>query len=263
MRVIVIDVGGSSVKVWNPEGIRLAKIASGPEMTPHVLATKIAKVTEKIDFDVISLGYPGKLANGRPTREPFNLGDGWIRFDFRSFFGKPLRMMNDAAMQALGTYRGLRLLFVGLGTSVGSALIADNVVIPLELGALPHIFGDTLEGQLSKKGLKRVGKRRWRDAINDAVPRLRDAFSVEDVVLGGGNAELLAGKLEPGIRIGTNQDAFWGGRRLWQCRDLYTTHIFEGSIQTSDNRPLPTEDESDAPNAGQATLPIPRRDAGT
>ena len=165
-------------------------------------------------------------------RDPFQLGPGWVDFDYAAHFVKPLRMMNDAAMQALGAYTGGRMLFLGLGTCVGSTLIVDNVVIPLELGAIPHPFGKTLEDRLERKSLEKRGLERWQDCVLAAVPPLQNAFMVDYVVLGGGNAKKLKVDLPENIRLGGNHDAHRGGHLLWESSELYTGHIYDQSIAT-------------------------------
>lgn len=228
MRILVIDIGGTSIKLWDADGERLAKIPSGRTLTPQLAFDEIKRATEGQEFDALSIGFPGAVVQGKPARDAWNLGPGWVDFDYDAQFGKPVRMMNDAAMQALGSYRGGRMLFLGLGTSVGSTLVSDNVVVPLELGALPHAFGKTLEQLLARTALEAMGPARWRRAVIDAIPRLKDAFGAEYVVLGGGNAKKLQRRLPPEVWLGTNWNAFRGGCRLWECRYLQTLQIYEG-----------------------------------
>jgi polyphosphate glucokinase len=230
------------VKVWGPRGNLLEKIPSGPNLTADRLVEQVAHITGGSTFDRISLGYPGKVEWGLPVREPFNLGTGWVDCDYEAMFGKPTRLMNDAAMQALGSYEGGRMLFVGLGTSVGSALIAESMVIPLELGNIPHAFGESLEDYLAKQSLKEKGKATWREAVLDAIPRLKNAFMADYMVLGGGNADKLRRRLPRAVRIGTNRHAFGGGRRLWECRAQRGVHLFEGRLTRSDFGPPPRID---------------------
>jgi polyphosphate glucokinase len=232
-RTLVIDIGGTNVKVWGPRGNLLEKIPSGPNLTAQQMVEQVSHLTAPSTFDRVSLGFPGKVEWGRPVREPFNLGGGWVDFDYAAALDKPTRLMNDAAMQALGGYEGGRMLFLGLGTSVGSTLIAENMVIPLELGNIPHAFGESLEDYLAKESLKEKGKGTWRDAVLDAVPRLKNAFMADYVVLGGGNADKLRRRLPPAVRIGTNRHACGGGRRLWECRASRGIHIFEGQLTRS------------------------------
>lgn len=164
-------------------------------------------------------------------REPWNLGNGWVDCDLAKQFHHPVRMMNDAAMQALGSYAGGRMLYIGLGTSVGSAFVADHVVVPLELGSLGHSFGKTLEERLSKESLKRDGVSPWRKAVLDALPRLQYAFNATEVVLGGGNAKRLSDRLPDGVRLGDNAWAYRGGCRLWECYSLGTLHHFDAPLE--------------------------------
>jgi polyphosphate glucokinase len=227
MKLLVIDIGGTNAKVWNKDGDAIAKIPTGKSFMPEHLLTALDRVTDVSKYDKVSLGYPGKVVKGKLARDPWNLGPGWAAFDFAKQFGKPVRIMNDAAMQALGSYQGGRMLFIGLGTSVGSAVIADNVILSLELGSIPHTFGKTLEHLMARKGLERLGKSHWRAAVLDAIPRLQSAFSADYVVLGGGNSKKLAGRLPDEIWLGSNANAYHGGLRLWDCRDLETVQIFE------------------------------------
>jgi predicted NBD/HSP70 family sugar kinase len=217
---LVIDIGGTSAKIWGPDAERLQKIRTGENFTPDDLVDDVRALMESHPCDVISVGYPGKVADGRPVREPWNLGSGWTRFDFEEAFGKPVRLMNDAAMQALGAYDGGCMLFLGLGTSVGSALVIDGVVAPLELGNIPFSRRTTLEDILSKPGLRRVGRMRWSRAVLSVLPKLQYAFMADYLVLGGGNAKLIQGNIPSTVRLGGNHDAYLGGVRLWNTRSL-------------------------------------------
>jgi polyphosphate glucokinase len=227
MRVLVVDIGGTNVKLWSPDGSLAGKLPSSPRLTPGRMLEEVHRAIPGSAYDVVSLGYPGKVLDGKPARDPSNLGLGWVGFDFEGRFAKPLRIMNDAAMQALGAYDGGTMLFLGLGTSVGSALIVDNVVFPMELGSLPHALGKTLEHRMARKALKRLGKRRWRRAVLETLPWLHDAFLVDYIVLGGGHAKKLKCKLPPYARQGGNHNVFGGGCRLWQSRRLMTVDVFE------------------------------------
>ncbi len=227
-KYLVIDIGGTNAKLWDGPGQSLAKVPSGKQFIPEHLLEEIPRHTDLKQFDGVSIGYPGKVVKGKLVRDPFNLGAGWASFDFEAALGRPVRIMNDAAMQALGSYQGGRMLFIGLGTSVGSTLIADNIIVPLELGAIPHSFGKTLEFLMARKGLERLGKKVWRAAVIDAIPRLQDAFGADYVVLGGGNAKKLEGKLPREIWLGHNGNAFHGGCRLWECVDHGTVLTYEG-----------------------------------
>ena len=217
MKVLVIDVGGSHVKVLATGHRHAIKIPSGPTMTPQQMVRDVRKAVADWPYDVVAIGYPGALLRGKPVSEPRNLAPGWIGFNFRKAFGRHVRLINDAAMQALGNYTGGRMLFIGLGTGLGTALIVDGMVEPMELAHLPYKKNRTYEEYVGKRGLKRLGKKRWRLAVNDVVLRLKTALEVEDVVVGGGNAKLLR-KLPPGVRIGDNAKAFAGGVRLWRNR---------------------------------------------
>jgi polyphosphate glucokinase len=217
MKVLVIDVGGSHVKVLATGHRQAIKIPSGPTMTPQQMVRDVRKAVADWSYDVVAIGYPGAVLRGKPVSEPRNLAPGWIGFNFRKAFGRHVRLINDAAMQALGNYTGGRMLFIGLGTGLGTALIVDGMVEPMELAHLPYKKNRTYEEYVGKRGLKRLGKKRWRLAVNDVVLRLKTALEVEDVVVGGGNAKLLR-KLPPGVRIGDNAKAFAGGVRLWRNR---------------------------------------------
>jgi len=183
-------------------------------MTPRELVKAVKANTSGWKYDVISIGYPGPVVHGKPLSEPANLGKGWLGFDFEKAFGQPVKIINDAAMQALGSYRGGRMLFLGLGTGLGTALIVDGVLEPMELAHLPYAKGRTYEEYVGKAGLKRLGKKKWRRHVADVVARLTAALQTDDVVVGGGNAKLLR-DLPPGVRRGSNADAFRGGFRLW------------------------------------------------
>ncbi len=214
MRVLVIDIGGSNVKftVW---GKRLkGKFESGKNLTASKMVKEILARTKTCKYDAVSLGFPGPVIHGRPADDPPNLGRGWTGFQFRRYFKKPVRIINDAAMQALGSYRGGRMLFVGLGTGVGSALILDDVVVPLELGELGYAADETVADVLGKRALERNGRKEWERAVHKIVPRLAAAFRTDSLVIGGGNQKKLR-RLPNGARRGSNDKAFIGGARLW------------------------------------------------
>jgi polyphosphate glucokinase len=215
MKILVVDVGGSAIKVLMSGRRVPVKIPSGPTMTAKRMVRLVREATAGWDFDGVSIGYPGPVVKGRPAEDPKNLGRGWTRFDFRKAFGRPVKIINDAAMQALGSYRGGRMLFLGLGTGLGSALIINGVIVPLELAHLPFRKGRTYEQHVGKAALKRCGKRKWRRRVVEVVTRLSAALQVEDVVLGGGNVKHLA-RLPAGTRAGHNRHAFTGGYRLWR-----------------------------------------------
>ncbi|MGC4096016.1 MAG: ROK family protein [Nitrospira sp.] len=213
--VLVVDVGGTNVKVL-ATGQRLPhKIPSGPTMTARQMVQEVRQLAADWPYQAVSLGYPGAVTNGQPVAEPKNLGAGWVRFDFKKAFGCPVKIVNDAAMQALGSYEGGRMLFLGLGTGLGSAMITDGVLVPMELAHLRYRKGRTYEDYVGLRGLKRYGKKRWRRYVTDVVTALRSALLADYVVLGGGNAKKL-GKLPKWARLGNNHHAFTGGFRLWE-----------------------------------------------
>jgi len=214
-RVLVLDVGGTHVKALATGHRRHAEIPSGPTLTPKKMVAALRKAIAGWKYDAVSIGYPGPVLHGRPVAEPHNLGPGWVGFDFRKAFGRPVKIINDAAMQALGSYRGGRMLFLGLGTGLGSALIVDGVLEPMELAHLPYKKGRTYEDYVGLAGLKRFGKKKWRRHVADVVEQLKTALQADYVVIGGGNARLLK-RLPPGSRPGDNSNAFSGGFRLWQ-----------------------------------------------
>lgn len=193
------------------------EIPSGRAMTAAKMVSAVRAATDGWTYDAVSIGYPGVVIDGRPAKEPHNLGRGWVGFDFEKAFGRPVAIVNDAAMQALGSYEGDRMLFLGLGTGLGSALVVDNVLVPMELGHLPYRNGKTYEDYLGLAGLQRQGTRRWLLRVEEIARQLKAAFEVDYVVLGGGNARLLT-KLPPGFRLGSNSNAFRGGCRLWSRR---------------------------------------------
>jgi polyphosphate glucokinase len=217
-RVLAVDIGGSHVKVllsgMKPGRDAERRMDSSPSLTPAEMAEGVRTMTKDWTFDAVAIGYPGVVSHGQPSIEPHNLGAGWVKFDYVGAFGKPVRMINDAAMQAIGSYEGGRMLFLGLGTGLGSAMILNGIVAPMELGHLPYRKGRTYEQYVGIAGLARLGKKHWRDAVDDVVERLRVALEVEYVVLGGGNVAKLR-KLPPGTRAGANSNAFTGGFRLW------------------------------------------------
>jgi polyphosphate glucokinase len=223
MRILVIDVGGTHVKLLATGHKQRVDFPSGPKMTPAKMVAAVRAATVGWKYDVVSIGYPGPVVHGRPVSEPRHLGSGWVGFDLKKAFGRPVKIVNDAAMQALGSYRGGRMLFLGLGTGLGSALIVDNVLEPMELGHLPYKKGRSYEEYVGQSGLERLGKRKWRHQVNEVVQQLKSAVQADYVVLGGGNARLLK-KLPPGSRLGDNSDAFRGGFRLWTKRYSASTH---------------------------------------
>jgi polyphosphate glucokinase len=213
-KVLVLDVGGSHVKIHLAHSHRTLKIPSGPKMTARQMVSDVLKATAGWNFDVVSVGFPGPVLQNRPIREPHNLGGGWVKFDFKKAFGRPIKIINDAAMQALGGHHGGRMLFLGLGTGLGSTLVLDGAVLPLELAHLPYRKGRTYEEYLGQAGLDRLGEKKWRGHVLVVAKLLKNALIAEYVVLGGGNVRLLK-KLPPGIERGENTNAMTGGQRLW------------------------------------------------
>jgi polyphosphate glucokinase len=211
---LAIDVGGSHVKFMTDADRVRRKFDSGPEITPSEMVRRVKSLTKDWSYDCISIGYPGPVLRNRPTTEPHNLGKGWRGFDFERAFGRPTKVVNDALMQALGSYRGGKMLFLGLGTGLGSAMIVDGALVPMELAHLPY-RGKTFEDYVGERGLERHGKKKWRRSVDDVIARLVAALEPEYVVLGGGNAERLD-ELPPNVRLGDNENAFEGGFRLWK-----------------------------------------------
>jgi polyphosphate glucokinase len=214
MQVLVVDIGGSAVKLRVSGDDTVRRFASGPDFTPHALVRGIDAECGDWAYDAVALGYPGSVDGQGPSREPGNLGCGWVGFDFAAALGRPVRIVNDAVLQALGAYDGGRMLFLGLGTGLGSALVSEHVVVPLELGCLPY-RGGTMADALGKAGLEARGADEWEQALADITGLLRGAFLADYVVLGGGNVERL-GTLPPHTCRGGNADAFTGGFRLWE-----------------------------------------------
>jgi predicted NBD/HSP70 family sugar kinase len=214
-KVLVLDVGGTNVKIHAFPGGHTVKVVSGPKMTARQMVAAVKEATAHWKYDVVSIGYPGPVVNNQPLREPHNLGGGWVKFDFKKAFGCPVKIMNDAAMQALGGHRGGRMLFLGLGTGLGSALVVDHLVLPLELAHLPYRKNRSYEQYLGLGGLERLGEKKWRAHVLKVTDLLKNALIAEYVVLGGGNARLLK-KLPAGIERGENSNAFLGGQRLWR-----------------------------------------------
>ena len=210
MRILVIDVGGTHVKVLATGHKERVEIPSGPKMTPAKMVSAVRAATAGWKYDAVSIGYPGAVVHGRPIVEPRHLGSGWVGFDFKKALARPVKIVNDAAMQALGSYEGGRMLFLGLGTGLGSALVVDNVLEPMELAHLPYKKGRTFEDYAGLAGLKRLGKKQWRHQVKQIVRQLKAAVQADYIVLGGGNARLLK-TLPPGARLGDNSNALQGG----------------------------------------------------
>ena len=219
MDILVVDIGGTNVKVRRSGQDAPLRIPSGSTMTPGTLMMRIAEETAGWAYDVVSIGYPGIVCDGALVAEPKNLGPGWVGFDFAAAFGRPVRVVNDAAMQAIGGYAGGRMLYLGVGTGLGSALMVEGVLQPLELAHLPYRKGRTFEEEVGREGRKRLKKKKWRRRVIDVVHRLATAMQADSVLLGGGKAKRLASridKLPPGTRIGSNEDAFAGGLKMWE-----------------------------------------------
>ena len=215
MKVLVIDIGGTNIKVASTDMRVPIKIPSGPTMTAEQMTKDVLAATKGWDYDCISIGYPGPVVHDRPLAEPHNLAAGWIDFPYQKAFAKPLRFINDAAMQALGGYKGGRMLFLGIGTGLGSAMIFDGVVIPLELAHLPYRKDRTYEDYVGLRGLERRGVERWRKSVLDVIERFRAALICDSVLLGGGNAKLME-DLPAHVALGANSNAIDGGIKLWQ-----------------------------------------------
>jgi len=213
-KVLVVDVGGTSVKILATGQKERRSFPSGPTLTPSQMVSGVKKLSRDWKYDAVSIGYPGPVLHCRPIAEPYNLGPGWVGFDFAAAFGRPVKVVNDAAMQALGSYKGSKMLFLGLGTGLGSTMIVDGIVEPMELGHLPYKKGN-YEDYVGRYGLERGGKKKWRRRADDVVAQLIAALEPDDTVIGGGNVKMLDA-LPPHSRAGDNDNAFCGGFRLWQ-----------------------------------------------
>ena len=214
MKVLVVDVGGTHVKILATGQNEAREFPSGPPLTAKQMVAGVKKLAGDWKYDAVSIGYPGPVIKNRPLADPHNLGPGWMGYDFAAAFKRPVKVVNDAAMQALGSYKGGKMLFLGLGTGLGSAMIVDGIMEPMELGHLPY-KRRTFEDYVGVRGYDRLGKKKWRQQVADVVARLIAALEPEDVVLGGGNVKRLK-ELPPGCRAGDNANAFVGGFRLWQ-----------------------------------------------
>jgi polyphosphate glucokinase len=215
--ILAVDVGGAHVKVMDNKRLTKREVVSGPHMSAKEMVKQVKDLTADWSYDVISIGYPGPVVHNSPLAEPHNLGRGWVGFNFKKAFGRPTQVVNDALMQALGSYEGGRMLFLGFGTGLGSAMIVDGIVEPMELGHLPYHKGQTFEDYVGAAGLERLGKKKWRREVADVVKRFVAALEPDYVVLGGGNAEKL-GRLPRKARLGDNANAFKGGFKLWDAR---------------------------------------------
>ncbi len=214
MNILAVDIGGQHVKVLATGQTEPRRMDSGPRLTALQMIDGVKKMAADWSYDVVSLGYPGQVVHNMIAHEPVNLGKGWIGVDYEAGFGKPVRIINDAAMQALGSYQGGRMLFLGLGTGLGSAMVVDGRVEPMELGHLPYKKRMTFEDFVGQRGLVRLGKKRWRQEVVDLIATWRTALQPDYIVLGGGNAKLMK-DLPADVRLGDNNNAFIGGFRLW------------------------------------------------
>src|ERR1700694_5536334 len=224
-RVLVVDVGGTHLKIL-ASGHRMSrKIASGPKVTARLMCNWVRKAASDWQYEVAAIGYPGPVVHGRPVHEPYNMSKGWVGFDYAEGLGCPVKVINDAAMQAIGSYEGGRMLFLGLGTGLGSAMIVDGIVEPMELAHLPYRKGKTYEDYLGLRGLKRLGKKKWRRYVSRVVEELQTALNADYVVLGGGNVKKIK-TLLPKTRLGANGNAFIGGYRLWSAKPGTGSSVF-------------------------------------
>src|SRR5271157_1845901 len=214
MKILVLDIGGTNIKIYATGRVEAIKIPSGPTFTPMQTVKAVRAATAGWTYSAVSIGYPGPVVHGKPLHDPVNLGSGWVGFDFAKAFGCPVKIINDAAMQALGSYRGGRMLFLGLGTGLGCAFIVDGVLEAMELAHLPYKRGRSFEEYVGVAALKRLGEKKWIKTVNDVVAQLKNALQADYVVLGGGNAKRL-GTLPAGTFAGENTNACQGGFRLW------------------------------------------------
>jgi polyphosphate glucokinase len=216
MIILAVDVGGQNVKVLASDQSQPRRLPSGPKLNAPAMVEGVKKLTSDWEYEVVSLGYPGQVVHNMPAHDPWNLGTGWTGYDYEAGFGKPVRVINDAAMQALGSYAGGRMLFLGVGTGLGSAMIVNGLVEPMELAHLPYKKGLTYEDYVGERGLVRFGKKKWRLEVNAIIDQFRKAFQPDYIVLGGGNAKLMK-DLPSDVRLGANANAFVGGFRLWEA----------------------------------------------
>jgi polyphosphate glucokinase len=231
MKVLVVDIGGTNIKCLTTGQRIPRKCRSGPRMTPHQMVSGVQAIAVGWKYDAVSIGYPGPVMRGLPSADPVNLGPGWLRFDFNRAFGRPVRIVNDAAMQAIGSYKEGKMLFLGLGTGLGSTFIVDGILAPMELGHLPYKKG-TFEDYVGIRGFEKFGKTKWRRHVEDVVSRLIAALQPDDVVLGGGNVKRLK-TLPAGCRMGDNFNAFIGGFRLWETDKETTLHLSKSAFPVS------------------------------
>jgi polyphosphate glucokinase len=238
MHILVIDIGGTKAKVWKTGEDDKLKISTGKGFAPEKLVEEVRRTVTDWDYDRVSIGYPGEVKNGQPSTDAVNLGPGWMDFDYPAALGCPVRIMNDACMQALGSYEGGRMLYLGLGTSLGSAFIVDGTVIPLSLGNL-KLHGKSLASQVNRKALESRGQKAFRESFNQAAVMLKDAFQADYVVIGGGNAKKLK-VLPEGCRLGGNHKAYFGGVRMWDDASKLI------SVPTLTDVPTPSETANSA-----------------
>jgi predicted NBD/HSP70 family sugar kinase len=255
MHILVIDIGGTNVKIWKTDEFDKLKFPSGKQLTPQQLVDDVKRITaddDKWKYDRVSIGYPGDVLNGHPSAEPWNLGNGWVDFDFAQALGCPVKIMNDACMQALGSYEGGRMLYLGLGTSMGTAFIIDKTIVPLALGHLRFRRGSSYENALCRAALKERGVSEWRRSVTEAAMTLKAAFQADYVVIGGGNAKKMD-ELPAGCRRGGNHNAYFGGLRMWddgakKAEELKeATPAVEGDVQ-----PAPSQREEGHQNASES-----------
>ena len=239
MNVLAVDIGGTHVKILATGQDKAREFVSGPTLTPDAMVSGVKKLALGWKYDVASIGYPGPVLRGRPVAEPSNLGKGWVGFDYGAAFGRPVKIVNDAAMQAIGSYRGGKMLFLGLGTGLGSAMIVDGIVEPMELAHLPYKKG-TYEDYVGLRGLLKRGKKKWRKHVADVVDHLVAALEPDDVVLGGGNVKKLK-ELPRRCRAGDNANAFQGGFRLWE--ETSTPTLGRREAERSEQVPVSEEGE--------------------
>ena len=228
LNVLVVDVGGTHVKILATGQKQRREFPSGPKLTPKQMVAGVKKLAKDWTYDAVSIGYPGVVLGNRPVADPYNLGNGWAGFDFGAAFKCPVKVINDAAMQALGSYKHGKMLFLGLGTGLGSAMVVDGIVEPMELGHMPYEKA-TFEDYVGIRGVKKYGKKKWRSFVTDVVKRLVAALEPDDVVLGGGNVKKLK-ELPSGSRVGDNDNAFLGGFRLWKKNNRGNRSKSDGTV---------------------------------
>ena len=235
MNVLVVDIGGTHVKILATGQKQSREFPSGPKLTPREMVAGIKKLAKDWKYNAVSIGYPGVVLGNRPVADPYNLGQGWAGFDFEAAFKRPVKVINDAAMQALGRFKHGKMLFLGLGTGLGSAMVVDGIVEPMELGHLPY-RRRTFEDYIGVSGRKRLGQKKWEQTVRDVVARLIAALEPEDVVLGGGNVKNLK-KLPPGCRAGNNTNAFAGGFCIWKKNNRANRSRSERAVSKAARKP--------------------------